>query len=90
MNIEKNIKLLSWLNFCTDFVFFAPVAILYFAHVTGSYALGMSIFSLAYVSSAIFEVPTGIISDLVGRKKTTILGAASSVLCVYYSHVSRQ
>lgn len=82
MPIVRNIRLLSWLNFCTDFVFFAPVAILYFAHVTGSYALGMSIFSLAYVSSAIFEVPTGIISDLVGRKKTTILGAASSVLCV--------
>ena len=82
MPIEKNIKLLSWLNFCTDFVFFAPVAILYFAHVTGSYELGMSIFSLAYVSSAIFEVPTGIVSDLVGRKKTTILGAVSSVLCV--------
>lgn len=82
MPIEKNIKLLSWLNFCTDFVFFAPVAILYFAQITGSYALGMSIFSLAYVSSAIFEVPTGLISDLVGRKKTTIFGAASSVLCV--------
>lgn len=82
MPIARNIRLLSWLNFCTDFVFFAPVAILYFAHVTGSYALGMSIFSLAYVSSAIFEVPTGIISDLVGRKKTTILGAASSVFCV--------
>lgn len=82
MPIARNIRLLSWLNFCTDFVFFAPVAILYFAHVTGSYALGMSIFSLAYVSSAIFEVPTGIVSDLVGRKKTAILGAASSVLCV--------
>ena len=82
MPIQKNIRLLSWLNFCTDFVFFAPVAILYFAHVTGSYALGMSIFSLAYVSSAFFEVPTGMVSDLVGRKKTTILGAAGSVLCV--------
>ncbi|OGG29463.1 hypothetical protein A2973_02870 [Candidatus Gottesmanbacteria bacterium RIFCSPLOWO2_01_FULL_49_10] len=82
MNVQKNIKLLSWLNFCTDFVFFAPVAILYFAHVTGSYALGMSIFSLAYVSSAIFEMPTGIISDMVGRKKTTIFGAVGSVGCV--------
>ena len=82
MPIAKNIKLLSWLNFCTDFIFFAPVAILYFAHVSGSFALGMSIFSIAYVSSAIFEVPTGIVSDLVGRKKTTILGAMSAVLCV--------
>lgn len=84
MHIEKNIKLLLWLNFCTDFIFFAPVAILYFAHVTGSYALGMSIFSIAYVSSAMFEVPTGIISDLVGRKKTTILGALSAVACVVF------
>ncbi|MEK7543414.1 MAG: MFS transporter [Patescibacteria group bacterium] len=82
MPIARNIRLLSWHNFCTDFIFFAPVAILYFARVTGSFALGMSIFSLAYVSSAIFEIPTGIVSDMVGRKKTTILGAACSVLCV--------
>lgn len=82
MPIARNIKLLSWLNFCTDFVFFAPVAIIYFAQATGSFALGMSIFSIAYVSSAVFEVPTGIVSDLVGRKKTTIMGAASAVLCV--------
>lgn len=84
MPIARNIRLLSWLNFCTDFIFFAPVAILYFAHVTGSYALGMSIFSIAYVSSAIFEVPTGIISDLVGRKKTTVFGAMCAVLCVVF------
>jgi hypothetical protein len=51
MSVEKNIRLLAWLNFCTDFVFFAPVAILYFAQTTGSYALGMSIFSIACASS---------------------------------------
>ncbi|MEK7141167.1 MAG: MFS transporter, partial [Patescibacteria group bacterium] len=84
MLIARNIRLISWLNFCTDFIFFAPVAILYFAHVTGSYVLGMSIFSVAYVSSAIFEVPTGIVSDLVGRKKTTIFGALCAVLCVIF------
>lgn len=80
--MQKNIKLLSWFNFFTDFVFFAPVAIIYFAQVSGSYALGMSVFSVAYVSSAIFEVPTGVISDIVGRKKTMVLGAIASVLCV--------
>ncbi len=82
MKLQKNITLLSWHNFFTDFVFFAPVAIIYFAKVTGSYALGMSIFSIAYVSSAIFEIPTGVISDLVGRKKTIIFGSISSVLCM--------
>jgi MFS family permease len=36
------------------------------------------------VSAAIFEVPTGIISDLVGRKKTVILGAVNSLLCLIF------
>lgn len=82
--MQRNIRLLSLHNFFTDFVFFAPVAIIYFAHVTGTYALGMSIFAVAYVSSALFEVPTGIISDLVGRKKTLILGSVFSVLCIVF------
>lgn len=80
--MHRNIRLLSWFNFFSDFVFFAPVAIIYFANVSGTYALGMSVFSVAYLSSAIFEVPTGIISDMVGRKKTMVLGAVASVLCV--------
>ncbi|MDD5738838.1 MAG: MFS transporter [Candidatus Pacebacteria bacterium] len=82
MQLKRNIKLLGWFNFFTDFVFFAPVAIIYFQKVTGSFALGMSIFSVAYVSSAIFEVPTGVVSDFLGRKKTTILGAACSAICI--------
>ena len=84
MKIYRNIKLLAWFNFFTDFVFFAPVAIIYFSQVTGSYTLGMSIFSIAYISSAFFEIPTGLVSDLIGRKKTTIMGAVSSVLCVTF------
>ena len=82
MQLKKNIKLLGWFNFFTDFVFFAPVAIIYFQKVTGSFALGMSIFSVAYVSSAIFEVPTGVVSDLLGRKKTIVVGAACSAVCI--------
>jgi len=80
--LKRNIKILSWHNFCTDFVFFAPVAIIYFTKVTGSVTLGMSIFSVAYVTAALFEVPTGIVSDLVGRRKTLILGSLAAVACV--------
>jgi MFS family permease len=46
----------------------------------------MSIFSVAMVSSAIFEVPTGIFSDLIGRKKTVVLGAiAAATSIVFYA-----
>jgi len=81
---QKNIKLLSWFNFFTDFKLYSAVAIIYFAQVSGSYALGMSVFSVMMLSSAIFEVPTGIFSDLIGRKKTIFLGALASILGVIF------
>jgi hypothetical protein len=59
MKLHKNIKLLAWFNFFTDFKLYPPVAIIYFARVSGSYALGMSIFAITQLASAIFEVPTG-------------------------------
>ena len=84
-NYHKNIRILAWFNFFTDFKLYAPVAILYFSKVSGSFALGMSIFAIAQLSSAIFELPTGIISDFVGRKKTVVFGAISAVIyaCLY-------
>lgn len=82
MSLHKNIKLLAWFNFFLDLRLYAPVAIIYFSRVTGSYALGMSVFSVVMISSAIFEVPTGVFSDMIGRKKTVILGAASSLISV--------
>lgn len=66
-------------NFFTDFKFHSAILILYFVQVTGSFALGMSLFSVTMVSSAIFEIPTGVYSDYLGRKKTLLLGALSAV-----------
>lgn len=82
----RNIRLLTWFNFFTDLRLYAPIAIIYFSQVTGSYALGMSIFSIVFISSALFELPTGIISDYVGRKKTLILGAFAAVMySIFYA-----
>ena len=80
MGSQRNIKLLAWFNFFTDFKLYSAIAILYFIKVTGSLALGMSIFSIASIADALFEVPTGILSDRVGRRKTVIYGALASVL----------
>lgn len=69
MKLHKNIKLLAWFNFLLDFRFYSPIAIIYFTKVSGSFALGMSVFSLTMLSSALFEVPTGFYSDMIGKKK---------------------
>jgi MFS family permease len=82
--MHKNIKLLSVFNFLTDFSFFSPVAIIYFSRVSGSFALGMSIFSIAMISSAVFEIPTGVFSDRIGRKKTLVLGSIALLLAIIF------
>jgi len=84
MSFKKNIRLLTWFNFFTDFKLYGPIVIIYFSRVSHSYALGASIFSIIYIVSAVFDVPTGIFADRVGRKKTMILGAGFSVLAVLF------
>lgn len=80
MSIHKNIRLLTWFNFFTDFKLYSAVAIIYFSRVTGSLALGMAVFSITSIADAVFEIPTGMLSDIVGRKKTIVLGALSAVV----------
>src|SRR3989338_5288499 len=80
--LSKNIKLLTWFNFFTDFKLYAPFAIIYFSQVSGSFTLGTTIISITYISAAFFEVPTGILSDFIGRKKTLILRSLSAVLFI--------
>ncbi|MGI8553143.1 MAG: MFS transporter [Dehalococcoidia bacterium] len=85
-NVRRNIPLIAVLNFCTDFILYGPVAILYFSRVAGSYALGMSIFSGTMLSAAAFQIPTGVFSDLYGRKRTVVLGAVcASAAAVSYA-----
>jgi len=84
--MRRNIKLLGLFNFFVDFKFHSAVLVIYFANVTGSYALAMSLFSTVMLSSAIFEVPTGMFSDIIGRKKTILFGACFAVAsAVFYA-----
>lgn len=77
MSLSRNLKILRWHSFFTDFELWAPLGIIYFSKVSGSYALGISIYSIIMLSSAIFELPTGVFSDKFGRSKTLIFGALS-------------
>lgn len=80
--LVRNVRLLSLFNFFNNFKLYGVVAILYFAEVSGSYTAGMSVYAVVTLSSAIFEIPTGIFSDLVGRKKTLLIGAVGSTLAI--------
>jgi MFS family permease len=79
---RRNVRLLSAFNFCSDFRVYAPVMVIYFQHVTGSYALAVLLFSIAKIATSVFEVPTGTLSDLAGRKLTLLLGQIASVFSI--------
>jgi hypothetical protein len=78
----RNIKVLSWFNLLMDFRFYGPVAVLVFQRICGSYAIAMAVFGAAMLSAVLFELPTGILSDRVGRRLTLILGQAAGFLSV--------
>lgn len=84
MSVSRNIRLLGWFNFWADFRPYAPIAILYFSQVSGSYALGMSVYSVTMLAQSLFEVPTGVLSDRVGRKKTVVYGAVAGVFALTF------
>lgn len=84
--VHKNIRYLKIFNFLIGFSLFAPLAIIYYSKVAGSYTLGASIFGITMLASAIFEVPTGIWSDRVGRRTTLILGSWARVFAfIFYA-----
>jgi len=60
------------------------VAIIYFAQVTHSYALAISLFSIAQIAQAVLEVPSGIYSDRLGRSNCLRIGAFASLLSIIF------
>ena len=80
---KKNLLLISLIIFLNNINLYNVVAILYYKSITNSFVLGMSIFSIVTISSAIFELPTGILSDKIGRKKTIVYGSVCSLLSAF-------
>lgn len=83
-NVARNISVLRHFCFWLDFRPYTPFAIIYFSAITGSYALGMSLFSVIMISNVCFQVPTGIYSDLIGRKRTMMFGAMAVCLALVF------
>ena len=80
MKITRNIELYNLFSFFYALDFYLPIKVVYFHQVTGSYATAASIISFVWIAQSLLEIPTGIFSDIVGRKKTIVIGSFCSVL----------
>jgi MFS family permease len=80
--LEKNVRLLAWFNLFLGLQFHVIIAPVYFAAVTGSITKAAIVLATVYVAAAVLEVPTGVVSDRIGRRYSAVLGAAASVVAV--------
>ncbi len=77
---RRNLYLIPASCFFGGMTFYYPVAVLAYAQIAGSFTAAMSVFSIYSLSQFLMELPTGILSDKMGRKKTIIAGSICEVL----------
>ena len=70
---SRNISLLYITHFLNGLMFFFPILALYYQQTLFSVQNVALIFAIEAIASAVFEVPTGAIADLFGRKKTMLV-----------------
>ena len=81
-SIQRNIKLFKIDAFLGGSWPLYALAIIYFEQITHSYALAMLVWSITSLTQTFTEVPTGIFSDKIGRRKTLICAAYSVLTAI--------
>lgn len=85
-DIKKNVKLLYWYNFFSWLLFANPILILFFNQILDNYTLSMSLFAIQTMACSCLEIPSGILSDKLGRKKIMIISSIFWLLSfIFYS-----
>ena len=80
MNLLKhNMRALFRFTFLSNVQPYYVVLILYFAHILNSFTLGASVWAFVQVAQAVLEIPTGIVSDRLGRVVSMQVGALTSL-----------
>jgi MFS family permease len=80
--MPRNICVLYTFTFLNGFRPHWPISIVYFKEITGSYAVAMTAYSIVFCTQALMEVPAGIFSDGVQRRRTMIVGATCASLSI--------
>jgi MFS family permease len=81
---SKNIILMYAIEFLGGFLFFLPVLALYFEQSLFSVKNVAIIFAIEAIAVAVFEIPTGALSDIFGRKKIVIIDFAATLIALTF------
>lgn len=87
--LESNIWKYYVFNFLQLFVFFGAIITVYFLDLGLSLLQISLISSVGWIVSLLFEVPSGIVSDFYGKKKTLIISSFAFFLWVLFLGISK-
>ena len=80
---NRNVRLYPWFVFCRSLFFWQAVWFLFFqSKLTPAEAI--LLYAVYDISTMIFEVPSGYMSDRLGRKLTLILSAGLGAFCCFF------
>jgi len=77
---KQNIKIHGWINFLSGVVFLVPIISLYYKYV------GLSLFEIILISNIasfsiwIFELPTSVLADTTGRKRSLLISVIFNLI----------
>lgn len=75
MRLKNSLNLYKLFNFTHSFDLYAAIKVIIFYQLTHSYSAAAGLISITLIATALSEIPTGVFSDMVGRKRTIILGS---------------
>ncbi len=77
--LQHNMRALFCFMFLSNVQPYYVVLVLYFAHILHSFTLGATVWATVQIAQAILEIPTGIVSDRIGRVVSMRIGAVASL-----------
>ncbi|MEK6835963.1 MAG: MFS transporter [Nanoarchaeota archaeon] len=82
-NLKSNINLYYIFSFIGSIQFYGPVFALFFQSFSLNQTQILLFLSIYAISTILFEIPTGIFSDYIGRKKTLLISSILLSLCFF-------
>jgi len=81
---SKNIPLLYATGVIGGMLFFLPILALYYKESLFTVTNVALIFAIESIAITLFEVPTGALADLFGRKRTIVLAHFVAIIAVVF------
>lgn len=70
--LHKNFRLFNIYKFFNGLEPLSVFVTIYFYQITGSFAVAVGVRAVETIACSLLEIPVGLISDSIGRKKTSI------------------